>query len=157
MKPKVYVETSVISYLTSQPSRDLITAGRQQITHHWWDNCKNDFQLFISDPVWDEASAGDPKAVQKRLTVLKKIPQLEVSADALEFAKFLINMTPFPDNAKIDALHIAVAADQQMNYLLTWNFKHIANASIRSKLEVLSQSRNIELPTICTPEELVYF
>jgi hypothetical protein len=156
MKPKVYLETSVISYLTGQPSRDLITAGRQQITHHWWENRKNDFQLFISDPVWDEASLGDPKAVEKRLTVLRKIPQLVVSPEALEFAKFLITNTPFPDNAQVDALHIAVATDQRMAYILTWNFKHIANASIRSKLEVLAQSRNIVLPTICTPEELVY-
>jgi len=69
----------------------------------------------------------------------------------------LIANTPFPDNAQVDALHIAVAADQRMDYILTWNFKHIANASIRSKLEVLAQSRNIELPIICTPEELVYF
>lgn len=157
MKPKVYLETSVISYLTGLPSRDLITAGRQQITHHWWETRKKDFQLFISDPVLDEASLGDPKAVEKRISVIRKITQLEVSPDALEFAKFLIANTPFPDNAQVDALHIAVAADQRMDYILTWNFKHIANASIRSKLEVLAQSRNIELPIICTPEELVYF
>jgi hypothetical protein len=157
MKPKIYLETSVISYLTGQLSRDLITAGRQQITHHWWENRKNDFQLFVSDPVWEEASLGDPQAVDNRLSVLRKIPQLEVTPEALEFAKFLIANTPYPDNAKVDALHIAVAADQQMAYILTWNFKHIANASIRSKLEVLAQSRNLKLPTICTPEELLYF
>jgi len=157
MKPKVYIETSVISYLTGQISSDLITAGRQQITHQWWEKRKKDFQLFISDPVWDEASLGDPKAVKKRLNILKKISQLEVTPEALEFAKFLITNTPFPVNAQVDALHIAVATDQRMAYILTWNFKHIANASIRSKLEVLAQSRNFELPTICTPEELVYF
>lgn len=157
MKPKVYIETSVISYLTGKPSRDLITAGRQQITLHWWEHQKSDFQLFISDPVWDEAALGDPQAVEKRLSVLRKIAQVEVTPEALEFAKFLIANTPFPENAQIDALHIAVAAVQQMSYILTWNFKHIANASIRSKLEVLAQSRNIDLPTICTPEELVYF
>ncbi|MCC5933237.1 MAG: hypothetical protein JJU35_03255 [Balneolales bacterium] len=100
---------------------------------------------------------GDPKAAEKRLSVIRKIPQLEVSAEALDFAKFLIANTPFPDKARLDALHIAVAEDQRMAYILTWNFRHIANASIRSKLEVLAQSRDIELPVICTPEELLYF
>lgn len=157
MKPKVYLETSVISYLTGMPSRDLITAGRQQITHQWWESRKKDFQLFVSDPVKEEASLGDPKAAEKRLSIIRKIPQLEVSAEALDFAKFLIANTPFPDKARLDALHIAVAADQRMAYILTWNFRHIANASIRSKLEVLAQSRDIELPVICTPEELLYF
>lgn len=95
--------------------------------------------------------------MDKRLSVLRKIAQVEVTPEALEFAKFLIANTRFPENAQVDALHIAVAAVQQMSYILTWNFKHIANASIRSKLEVLAQSRNIDLPTICTPEELVYF
>lgn len=155
MKPSVYLETSVVSYLTGQQSRDLITAGRQQITQHWWEHHKRNYKLYISDPVWDESSMGDPRAVKNRLAVLKKIPQLEVTPEALEFAKFLIDKTPFPNNAQIDALHIAVATDQQMAYILTWNFKHIANASIRSKLEVLAQGKNIELPTICTPEELI--
>ncbi|MDI6402015.1 type II toxin-antitoxin system VapC family toxin [Balneolaceae bacterium ANBcel3] len=157
MKPKVYIETSVISYLCGKPSRDLITAGRQQITLHWWEVQKSNFQLFVSEPIWDESELGDPQAVEKRLSVLRKIAQLEVTPEALEFAKFLVANTPFPDNAKVDALHISIATVQHMDYILTWNFKHIANASIRSKLEVLAQSRSINLPIICTPEELVYF
>ncbi len=156
MKPKVYLETSVVSYLTSRPSRDLITAGRQKITNDWWESEKINYKLFISETVISEAKLGDIRAVKKRMSIINKLNLVELTADALKFAQFLIEETPFPKNAKVDALYIAIAAIHGMDYLLTWNFKHIANASIRSKIEVLSDSKNITLPVICTPEELIY-
>ena len=155
MKQKIYIETSVISYLTSRTSRDLVTAARQQVTSDWWSEKKGSFKLYVATPVLDEANMGDITAVKKRLSVLNKMPVLETTIESLEFAKFLIDETPFPENAQIDALHIALATVHAMDFILTWNFKHIANAAIRSKLEVLAQNKNYTLPVICTPEELL--
>lgn len=155
MKSKVYIETSVISYLTSRTSRDLVTAARQQLTTEWWESKRNQYVLFVSQPVISEASDGDQKAARKRLSAIKKVPLLDLSDEAVSFAKFLVDEVPFPENAAIDALHIAIACVHEMDYLLTWNFKHIANATIRSKLEILAYSENFKLPVICTPEELL--
>jgi hypothetical protein len=156
MKPKVYIETSVVSYLTSRSSRDLVTAARQQLTTDWWESKKSQYNLFVSQPVVSEASDGDQQAAKKRIAVLKKLPLLEVTDESVEFAKFLVEEIPFPKNAAIDALHISIACVHRMDFILTWNFKHIANASIRSKLEVLSNSKELKLPVISTPEELLF-
>jgi hypothetical protein len=156
MKSKAYIETSVVSYLTSRISRDLVTAARQQLTREWWEAKSSEYSLFVSQPVVSEASEGDQKAARKRLDVIQKIPLLEITDPAVEFARFLIQKTPFPERATVDALHIAIACMHEMNYLLTWNFTHIANASIRSKLEVLAGSENMKLSVITTPEELLY-
>jgi hypothetical protein len=107
-------------------------------------------------PVIDEASNGDPDAAAKRLAIIRKIPIIGLTPEANELANFLIKETPFPANAEVDALHIAIACVNQFDYILTWNFKHIANAEIRSKLEILAESQGYRLPTICTPEEFVY-
>ena len=103
-----------------------------------------------------ESSDGDKQAAKKRITVLKKLPLLEVTDESVEFAKFLVSETPFPENAAIDVLHISIACVHRMDFILTWNFKHIANASIRSKLEVLANSKEMKLPVISTPEELLF-
>lgn len=156
MKKSIYLETSIISYLTGRPSRDLVTAARQQLTQEWWDTRRSDFSLYIAQPVLNEAADGDPEAAKKRLSILRKLPMVSVTDEVGKFAGYLVKETPFPENARIDALHIAVASIQKMDYILTWNFKHIANASMRSKLEILAESKNINLPVICTPEELLY-
>lgn len=156
MKQTIYLETSVLSYLTGRPLRDLVTAARQQITQEWWVTKRSEFRLFISQPVLNEASDGDPEAAYKRLSILQKLPLLSITDETGRFAGFLVEETPFPEKARIDALHIAVASMHKMDYILTWNFKHIANASIRSKLEVLAQRKNLDLPVICTPEELLF-
>lgn len=155
MKSKVYIETSVISYLTSRTSRDLVTAARQQLTTDWWESKRKQYALFVSQPVISEASDGDQNAARKRLSVIKKVPLLDVTEEAVSFAKFLVNEVPFPETAAIDALHIAIACVHEMDFILTWNFKHIANATIRSKLEILAHSKKFKLPVICTPEELL--
>lgn len=156
MKKSIYLETSIISYLTGRASRDLITVARQQLTQEWWNAKRSEFKLFISQPVLNEAADGDPEAASKRLSILRKLPLLSVTNEAGRFAGFLVKETPFPEKARIDALHIAVASIHNIDYILTWNFKHIANAAIRSKLEVLAHNQNMELPVICTPEELLF-
>jgi hypothetical protein len=155
MKSKIYIETSIVSYLTSRSSRDLVTAARQQLTAEWWESKKKEYALFISQAVVSEASDGDQHAAQKRLSITKKIPLLDVTEEAIELAEFLVKKTPFPEKASIDALHIAIACVHEMDFILTWNFKHIANAAIRSKLEVITHSKKRRLPIICTPEELL--
>lgn len=117
---------------------------------------KSLYNLFVSQPVISEASDGDQQAAKKRIAVLKTMPLLRVTDESVSFAKFLVAETPFPENAAIDALHISIACVHRMDFILTWNFKHIANASIRSKLEVLAKSKEMLLPVISTPEELLF-
>ena len=155
MKPRVYVETSVISYLASHPSRDLIVAANQQITQDWWRLRRSDFDLFISQLVDQEARAGDTDAAQRRLALYAEIPLLELGEDALALAQALIREGPMPQRAVEDALHIAVATVHGMDYLLTWNFKHIANATMRYRIERVCRKHAFEPPIICTPQELL--
>lgn len=155
MKPKIYLETSVVSYLASRPSRDLIVAANQQITQEWWQVRRTGFELYVSQLVIQEAGAGDSEAAQQRLGVLEEMPLLELNEEALSFAEQLVQNGPLPQNAVEDALHIAVATLNGMDYLLTWNFKHLANAPVRYKIEQLCRQLGYEPPIICTPQELM--
>jgi len=155
MKPKIYLETSVISYLTSRPSRDLIVAANQQLTQEWWQVRRQDFDSFISQLVIQEASAGDEDAAQRRLQAIVDIPLLKLNEEAVAFAKKMVEEGFMPPKAVEDALHIAVATLNGMDYLLTWNFKHIANATIRYKIERMCRLAGYEPPIICTPPELL--
>ena len=155
MKPKIYIETSVVSYLTARPSRDLIVAANQQITQDWWQVRQPEFELYVSQMVIHEASSGDPTAAQQRLQVLDETPLLELTEDAVTFAEILVQDGALPPNAVEDALHIAVAALNGMDYLLTWNFKHLANATMRYRIEQVCRQRGYEPPIICTPQELL--
>ena len=156
MKPKVYIETSIPSYLSAWRSRDLIVAANQEITKDWWDS-REQFDLYISALVIQEAGAGDPVAAQKRLEQLDDIPELNLTEEVERFAEILIQKMPLPEKARIDTLHIAIAALSGMNYLLTWNCSHIANAILRPKLEALCREFGYEPPTICTPQELTRY
>ena len=156
MKPKVYIETCIPSYLSAWRSRDLIVAANQEITKEWWDS-REQFDLYISALVIQEAGAGDPVAAQKRLEQLDDIPELNLTEEVERFAEILIQKVPLPEKARIDALHIAVAALSGMDYLLTWNCTHIANAILRPKLEALCREFGYEPPTICTPQELTRY
>jgi predicted nucleic acid-binding protein len=155
MKPRVYIETSVISYLTSRPSRDLIVAANQQITRDWWETRRAEFELLISQLVVQEASAGDENAVSDRLRAIDEMPLLELDRDALALAEMLVKNGPIPQEAVEDALHIAVATVNGLEYLLTWNFRHIANATTRHEIERICRSQDYEPPVICTPQELL--
>ena len=155
MKPKIYLETTIVSYLTARPSRDLITAAHQQITQQWWHTQRARFDLFVAPPVMQEVQAGDPDAAARRLAALQSIPILTLSEAATGLAQALIVPGPLPANAVVDALHIAIAAVNGMQYLLTWNCTHLANAAIRSDIEDVCRARGYEPPVICTPEELM--
>jgi predicted nucleic acid-binding protein len=154
MKAKVYVETSVISYLTSRPSRDLVIAGHQQITQEWWQNYRETFDLVASQLVIQEASAGDAIAAEQRLEILEQIELLATTEDALTLAQAFLDFKIMPQKAAEDALHIAIAVTNGIDYLLTWNCKHIANAIIRREVERICRYKGYEPVTICTPEEL---
>jgi hypothetical protein len=155
LKPKVYIETSVVSYLTARPSRDLIVAANQQSTNEWWKERKGSFEVFISPLVEEEAGGGDPDAAENRLKALRGIPLLTLSQEALMFSKQLLAEGSLPQKAAEDAMHIAIATLNGMDYLLTWNFKHIANASVRWKIERICRESGFEPAVICTPQELM--
>jgi hypothetical protein len=155
MKPRVYLETTIPSYLAAWPSRDLIMAARQQITREWWDARRDDFELFSSELVVDEASAGDSDAATRRLEALANIAILDSTSDAGVLADKLLNEIPLPPKAAADSLHIAIAATSGMEYLLTWNCTHIANAEFRDSIERICRESGFEPPIICTPEELL--
>lgn len=155
MSPRVYLETTIPSYLAAWPSRDLIIAAHQQMTQEWWRHRRNEFDLYASQIVLQEASVGDPEAAPRRLSFLKNIPLLEQSAEAVALAKVLLRQAPLPEKATLDALHIAIAVVSGMHYLITWNCAHIANATLRSQIETICRSQGYEPPVICTPEELM--
>ena len=154
MKPTVYIETTVISYLAASPSRDLVVAAHQQITHEWWTR-RDRFELVTSQAVLDEASRGDRDVAGRRVGFLAKIPVLTVSDEVIEFAEQLLREGVVPAKVRSDALHISVTAMNQITYLLTWNCAHIANATVRGKIERTCRAAGLQAPIICTPEELM--
>jgi predicted nucleic acid-binding protein len=155
MRPTVYIETSVVSYLTSKPGRDLIVTAHQELTREWWNERRIAFTLYVSELVLTEASGGDPEAAERRMGVLTGIPVLRVSPDVRELARDLVHFGPIPVRAAADAVHVAVAAAHGMDYLLTWNCRHIANAEMKAAISRRCLSRGYEPPVICTPEELM--
>lgn len=120
-KPTVYIETSIISYLTARRSRDIVTLANQQLTQDWWNNHQGSYALYISQYVLDEAGAGDPLAAQKRLEALHGLPLLTITAEAGALAQAFVHPGPLPSRAGVDALHMAIATNSGLDYLLTWN------------------------------------
>ena len=155
MLPRVYIETTFVSYLTSRPSRDKVIAGHQQITHEWWDTRREDYELCVSQLVRGEAAAGDSQAAQERLAVLQAVTLLETTTAAVALAKQLVQAGALPAKAGDDALHIAIAATEGLPYLLTWNCRQMANATMRPLIETVCSSNGFKAPIICTPEELL--
>ena len=143
------------SDLVARPSRDVIVAGHQQTTHDWWDTRRNDFACSVSQVVIDEASAGDAAEIQKRLDVIRDLPVLEVTKSAESLAQAIIASGVIPPRAVRDAAHIAVAAVHGIDYLLTWNCRHLANAQITRKIREVCERLSEHMPVICTPEELM--
>jgi predicted nucleic acid-binding protein len=154
MKSKVYVETSIISYLTSRPSNDVRALANQSITQDWWEVERPKFDLVISEFVIAEASLGHQAAAQLRLAALKGLMVLEVNAAVGVLGSELIRQNALPARAETDAFHVAVAAVNGIEYLLTWNCTHIANAYTRPKIEATCRALGYEPPIICTPQEL---
>lgn len=155
MKPSVYIETTIPSYLTAWQSPQIVMAARQQITHDWWNNHRDNFDLFVSQVVLDESAGGDPEASTKRLEILQDIDVLEPPENVGQIVDALLKHVPLPENAVNDALHIAISVGNGIDYLLTWNCRHIANATLHSRMEAVCEALGFDLPTICTPEQLI--
>lgn len=155
MKSSVYIETTIPSYLTARASNDLRAAANQNTTVEWWENRKSQYDVFISEFVMAEAGQGDPGAAARRVAVIQDIPRLETNESVRALAEALIKEGPIPPDSRIDAYHIAIAAVNGIDYLLTWNCTHIANAAMRPKVEAVCRSHGYEPPIICTPLELM--
>ena len=154
-KPKVYIETTVISYYTSNTSRDLIIAGHQQTTKEWWQNHLSAFEPYISDIVFEEISCGDKDAAEKRVAAVRNFSYLPVNKDVLDLARIYYDKLNLPDKARLDAVHLALGVSHGMDFIISWNFTHISGARPRQIVEQVNYQRDIKTPIICTPEELI--
>lgn len=154
-KQKVYIETSVISYLTAKPSRNLVVAGHQQITQDWWHKARPKFDCFISQIVVEEISLGDKNAALNRLSVAKKIPDLAYNIEVENLAIQYLKLLGIPEKAKLDAFHLAYSVLYNIDFLLSWNCKHIANSLINLKIRNFNNDNSLFVPFLCTPQELL--
>jgi predicted nucleic acid-binding protein len=151
----VYIETSVIGYLTARSTKNLIIAGNIETTRDWWQNRRSEFALYISQVVVDEVAKGDTEIALKRLEILSGLPLVELNQAVRNLSAQFLMRSNLPPKASDDAVHIAAAPVHGLDYLLTWNCKHIANAQIQRKLAEISLDLGYELPIICTPYELL--
>ncbi len=154
VREKVYLETSLISYLTARPSRDVIKLAKQELTRLWWDERRRSYDFYVSDPVLSEIRRGDPDAAQKRMSIAAGLPVLDTNSAVLELFDRLLARKVLPAKAALDGFHIAVAAVHGISYLVTWNCTHINNATIKGKIrDEISRAGYTEV-TLATPEEL---
>ncbi len=154
-KPPVYVETTVIGYLTARPQRDEIVAGHQAATKKWWQTARNRFELVVSQIVLDECAAGDATAAQERLSAIGDLAVVGVTTEVQRVIDALLAGGAVPVTEPADAAHIALAAVHGIQYLTTWNLRHIANASTRRIIEEVIRNAGYRPPVICSPEELL--
>jgi hypothetical protein len=149
----VYVETTIVNYLTAKASSDLIQAAHQKAPQDWWAG-RDRFDLFVSRAVLSEAAWGNIEAAARRIEALQAIPNLQFGPNVATLARNLMQGGTLPLNARLDAAHVAVAAVNGMDFLLTWNLRHLANAVVRGKIEAVCRDGGTVPPLICTPEEL---
>ncbi|WP_425617566.1 type II toxin-antitoxin system VapC family toxin [Anatilimnocola sp. NA78] len=155
VKPTVYIETSIVSYLRSNLSSQVVAAARQLLTREWWEYERAEYSLVTSQYVLDEAAEGSPELAAERLAALSGIRLLPLVPDIGAIANEILARTVLPQIATVDALHIAIAVHHRVDYLLTWNCKHIANAKILPRLYETIRQLGLPIPIICTPEEMV--
>jgi hypothetical protein len=155
MKPRLYLETTIPSYLVARRSRDLRLAADQETTQEWWESERQGFLLFISTMVLKEVRRGDPTHAAARETLLAGVPLLGDLPEAAELAKRLLRDKIIPGMAADDATHVALAAAHQVDFLLTWNCKHINNHNIRTRIHTACEAAGLVCPDICTPAELM--
>jgi hypothetical protein len=153
IKPTVYIETTFVSYLTAWSSRDLVRAAQQRSTQEWWETQRDHFELLTSELVVLEASAGDA-AADDRLKAIAGLPVLKVDERATDIAAALLTAGAVPQVAARDALHVGLCAANGIDYLLTWNFRHLANAALRDKITEVCMLLSYRSAVICTPDEL---
>ena len=154
-KPSAYIETSVVSYYTVRRSRDLIVAAHQEITYAWWDEHLHEYAVYISQVVLEEIHRGDPAAAAERLTAVSEFQVLPASPEIEPLAVSYLTELRLPQDALYDTLHIALASIHCVDYLVTWNCRHIANAHLRKRLAEINMRLGVSTPIICTPEELL--
>ena len=152
---RIYIESTIPSYVVARPARDLIQAARQQLTRDWWDLQREQHELFTSQVVLDEVAFGERAMAQLRLDLLDGVPLLQVTDEVKALARKVLESGLLPVTADRDAAHIALASAYEMDILLSWNCRHIANAAIQAKLRKLAEAAGFTLPVICTPEELM--
>lgn len=155
MKHTVYIETTIFSYLTTRSSNNLVAAAWQQITSDWWNNQRHRFELYISELVVAEAERGDKDAAERRLEIIRKMPELSITEETISIADKLVEKGAIPFKAADDAMHIAVAAAHGVDYLLTWNCRHIDNAETKPLIRKVCEDSGCAYPEICTPQELM--
>lgn len=150
-----YVETTIIGNVAGRLLKDPSAAAQQQITRDWWALAPSKIEIVVSQLVLDECEGGDPTAAQERLDVIKSNRLLAITQECRDLAANLIVAKAVPASEPRDALHIAIASVHRENYLLTWNFRHIANAILRHHIEFVIRESGFEPPVICTPQELL--
>jgi predicted nucleic acid-binding protein len=155
--PTAYSETTIPSYYVARPSMNVIQASRQASTRAWWDGDRSGFDLFVSQEVLQEARLGNVDMARQRLEFLSSLPKLELTEEVGVLAQTLIQTGLVPEKAASDAVHIAVASVHHMNYIVTWNFKHIANPYTRDRLRTVVAEAGFRLPVMCSPEELIQY
>jgi predicted nucleic acid-binding protein len=154
-KPSVYIETSILSYLVARPTANLLSAACQQVTSEWWDGKRHLYDLFTSELVIAEAKAGHADAAARRLELLRGVLELTISDDVKRLAVAFIAQGALPDKAQAEAIHIAVAAVHNVDYLLTWNCRHIDNPATKPAVRAVCMSEGYRCPEICTPIEIM--
>lgn len=152
---KIFLETTIPSYITARPSREWLLAAHQKLTRAWWDHHRHFHELYTSQPVLDEAACGDSRFAARRLSLLAEAALLAATGLAEAFTQDIIHSRILPADAEVDAADIAIATAHEMDILLTWNCRHIANAANQHSLRRLADARKLRLPVICTPEQLM--
>jgi len=155
MKPKLYLESTIPSYLVARPSRDAILIGQQQCTRDWWNKRAARFEIFVSEVVVGEISSGEIAMAARRMKLIKPFALLESNDAVKALTRALVHGGPLPEKAVRDAAHIALSAVHGMHFLLTWNCTHIANAMMYAKMRKICAAHGCEWPVICTPDELL--
>ncbi len=155
IKRTVYLETSVVSYRVARPSRDIIVLARQEITTEWWDSVLPHLDAFVSPVVLDEIAGGDQHAQILRQKLVADMAILAVDERIIALAEVISKQIQLPERAQADAYHIAIPAVHGIDYLVTWNCKHIANAFILRRIEQIVRTMGYVMPVVCTPEELM--
>ena len=151
----VYIESTIISYLSAKPSRDLIVAAHQQITNEWWDTIKQQVECYISPFVIQEISAGDQEAAKRRLDLIEDLSILEVNKEIQNLAQKYFAALDIPEKSRLDAFHLALSVWHEIDYLLSWNCKHIVSGRIKKMLDKVNLELDLKIPILCTPEELM--
>src|SRR5687768_1893607 len=154
-KPSVYIETTIVSYLTAWPSRDVVRLSHELLTRQWWSTAFDRFSLYTSEMVIREAAAGDSAAAAERLKVLELLPPLTMTDQVTDLSELLAHELRLPERARADAVHLAMAAVHGMTFLLTWNCTHLANMVLADTIDRTCESQGFAAPRVCTPEQLM--